>query len=204
MSYPTCPCAHVLSSKTHFALLIRVHFFHFIYMFQCWTAAPSSLPFKSFYWSTSSCVDSSRATRPLHYKRYIICLFSWSFIEYLICGSVQKTTAQQSPAALRAGFRSISQKDEWWKMLERARESEHSPSVLPVQISQVCQLCQQSPRLFTNHAAQLHTLLVSILNQNPLSHLFVQLCVLGQKKKEKGKKRKFEDMVRNTRTAVYL
>lgn len=29
------------------------------------------------------------------------------------------------------------------------------------QISQVCQLCQQSPRLFTNHAAQLHTLLVS-------------------------------------------
>uniref|UniRef100_A0A8C5E274 MAU2 chromatid cohesion factor homolog n=1 Tax=Gouania willdenowi TaxID=441366 RepID=A0A8C5E274_GOUWI len=27
------------------------------------------------------------------------------------------------------------------------------------QISQVCQLCQQSPRLFTNHAAQLHTLL---------------------------------------------
>uniref|UniRef100_A0A671UBE1 MAU2 chromatid cohesion factor homolog n=1 Tax=Sparus aurata TaxID=8175 RepID=A0A671UBE1_SPAAU len=30
------------------------------------------------------------------------------------------------------------------------------------EISQVCQLCQQSPRLFTNHAAQLHTLLVSI------------------------------------------
>lgn len=30
-----------------------------------------------------------------------------------------------------------------------------------MQISQVCQLCQQSPRLFTNHAAQLHTLLVS-------------------------------------------
>lgn len=29
------------------------------------------------------------------------------------------------------------------------------------QISQVCQLCQQSPRLFSNHAAQLHTLLVS-------------------------------------------
>lgn len=35
-------------------------------------------------------------------------------------------------------------------------------SVLSTQISQVCQLCQQSPRLFTNHAAQLHTLLVSI------------------------------------------
>lgn len=31
------------------------------------------------------------------------------------------------------------------------------------QISQVCQLCQQSPRLFSNHAAQLHTLLVSSL-----------------------------------------
>lgn len=31
----------------------------------------------------------------------------------------------------------------------------------PLQISQVCQLCQQSPRLFSNHAAQLHTLLVS-------------------------------------------
>ena len=30
-----------------------------------------------------------------------------------------------------------------------------------LQISQVCQLCQQSPRLFSNHAAQLHTLLVS-------------------------------------------
>uniref|UniRef100_A0A8C3LB53 Cohesin loading complex subunit SCC4 homolog n=1 Tax=Chrysolophus pictus TaxID=9089 RepID=A0A8C3LB53_CHRPC len=29
------------------------------------------------------------------------------------------------------------------------------------EISQVCQLCQQSPRLFSNHAAQLHTLLVS-------------------------------------------
>ncbi|KAM7379217.1 hypothetical protein PAMP_004782 [Pampus punctatissimus] len=27
------------------------------------------------------------------------------------------------------------------------------------EISQLCQLCQQSPRLFTNHAAQLHTLL---------------------------------------------
>uniref|UniRef100_A0A4W6EB32 MAU2 chromatid cohesion factor homolog n=1 Tax=Lates calcarifer TaxID=8187 RepID=A0A4W6EB32_LATCA len=27
------------------------------------------------------------------------------------------------------------------------------------EISQVCQLCQQSPRLFTNHVAQLHTLL---------------------------------------------
>ncbi|OWK51290.1 MAU2 chromatid cohesion factor [Lonchura striata] len=27
------------------------------------------------------------------------------------------------------------------------------------EISQVCQLCQQSPRLFSNHAAQLHTLL---------------------------------------------
>lgn len=34
--------------------------------------------------------------------------------------------------------------------------------MLRMQISQVCQLCQQSPRLFTNHAAQLHTLLVSI------------------------------------------
>lgn len=34
--------------------------------------------------------------------------------------------------------------------------------ILSMQISQVCQLCQQSPRLFTNHAAQLHTLLVSI------------------------------------------
>ncbi|KAM9322338.1 MAU2 chromatid cohesion factor homolog isoform 2-T2 [Pholidichthys leucotaenia] len=29
------------------------------------------------------------------------------------------------------------------------------------EISQVCQLCQQSPRLFTNHAAQLHTLLMT-------------------------------------------
>lgn len=34
--------------------------------------------------------------------------------------------------------------------------------MLCTQISQVCQLCQQSPRLFTNHAAQLHTLLVSV------------------------------------------
>ncbi|XP_059200463.1 LOW QUALITY PROTEIN: MAU2 chromatid cohesion factor homolog [Centropristis striata] len=30
------------------------------------------------------------------------------------------------------------------------------------EISQVCQLCQQSPRLFTNHAAQLHTLLIGL------------------------------------------
>ncbi len=37
-----------------------------------------------------------------------------------------------------------------------------------VQISQVCQLCQQSPRLFTNHAAQLHTLLVSPHENTPL------------------------------------
>ncbi|XP_036137690.1 MAU2 chromatid cohesion factor homolog isoform X5 [Molossus molossus] len=29
------------------------------------------------------------------------------------------------------------------------------------EISQVCQLCQQSPRLFSNHAAQLHTLLLT-------------------------------------------
>lgn len=39
--------------------------------------------------------------------------------------------------------------------------------VLHTQISQVCQLCQQSPRLFTNHAAQLHTLLVSIFSLFP-------------------------------------
>lgn len=43
-----------------------------IAMFQCWTAAPSSLLSKSFYWSISSCVDSSQATRPLHYKRYTV------------------------------------------------------------------------------------------------------------------------------------
>lgn len=46
--------------------------------------------------------------------------------------------------------------------------------VLSIQISQVCQLCQQSPRLFTNHAAQLHTLLVSIFNLNPF--LTVVVC----------------------------
>ena len=34
-------------------------------------------------------------------------------------------------------------------------------SLVFVQISQVCQLFHQSSRLFTNHAAQLHTLLVS-------------------------------------------
>lgn len=39
-----------------------------------------------------------------------------------------------------------------------------------VQISQVCQLCQQSPRLFTSHAAQLHTLLVSL--QAKKTHLY--------------------------------
>lgn len=41
---------------------------------------------------------------------------------------------------------------------------EHWLPALSIQISQVCQLCQQSPRLFTNHAAQLHTLLVSIFS----------------------------------------
>lgn len=40
--------------------------------------------------------------------------------------------------------------------------------ILSRQISQVCQLCQQSPRLFSNHAAQLHTLLVSM--QDCLPH----------------------------------
>lgn len=34
-----------------------------------------------------------------------------------------------------------------------------------IKISQVCQLCQQSPRLFNNHAAQLHTLLVSLQSE---------------------------------------
>lgn len=38
------------------------------------------------------------------------------------------------------------------------------------QISQVCQLCQQSPRLFSNHAAQLHTLLVSMQDCLPQPH----------------------------------
>lgn len=60
-------------------------FFNLISTFQCWTAAPSSLPFKSFYWSTSSCVGSSRATRPLHYRRYIApvsMVISFSFIVF--------------------------------------------------------------------------------------------------------------------------
>lgn len=41
------------------------------------------------------------------------------------------------------------------------------------QISQVCQLCQQSPRLFSNHAAQLHTLLVSQTPLTVLRHTFM-------------------------------
>uniref|UniRef100_A0A3P9HG21 MAU2 chromatid cohesion factor homolog n=2 Tax=Oryzias latipes TaxID=8090 RepID=A0A3P9HG21_ORYLA len=41
------------------------------------------------------------------------------------------------------------------------------------EISQVCQLCQQSPRLFTNHAAQLHTLLLySLLERINPDHNF--------------------------------
>lgn len=56
----------------------------FISMFQCWTAAPSSLPFKSFYWSISSCVDSSLATRPLHYKRYIVSVCHGHFLNFVV------------------------------------------------------------------------------------------------------------------------
>lgn len=44
------------------------------------------------------------------------------------------------------------------------------------QISQVCQLCQQSPRLFSNHAAQLHTLLVSTWAFPPQPHSREQPC----------------------------
>lgn len=44
---------------------------------------------------------------------------------------------------------------------ETEREVSKMELCLLPQISQVCQLCQQSPRLFSNHAAQLHTLLVS-------------------------------------------
>ncbi len=139
-----------------------------ISMFQCWTAAPSSLPFKSFCWSTSSCVDSSRATRPLHYRRYIVCVSMVIFLSLVVfyMWQCEKDVDQQSPAALRALFCSMSQK--WICMLQWACESKHWLSVLSIQISQVCQLCQQSPRLFTNHAAQLHTLLVSIFSLNPL------------------------------------
>lgn len=109
--------------------------FLIIAMFQCWTAAPSSLLSKSFYWSISSCVDSSQATRPLHYKRYTV-------------------------SACRGHFLNVN----CHKINFHACESEHWLYALYIQISQVCQLCQQSPRLFTNHAAQLHTLLVSIFN----------------------------------------
>lgn len=66
----------------------------FISLFQCWTAAPSSLPFKSFYWSTSSCADSSQATRPLHYKRYIVsvAVLITGVLVYLICGNLESST----------------------------------------------------------------------------------------------------------------
>lgn len=47
--------------------------------------------------------------------------------------------------------------------------------VLCLQISQVCQLCQQSPRLFTNHAAQLHTLLVSTTSKVPVALRYVKV-----------------------------
>ncbi|EDL90640.1 similar to KIAA0892 protein (predicted), isoform CRA_b [Rattus norvegicus] len=40
-----------------------------------------------------------------------------------------------------------------------ARSQDRELPWFSTQISQVCQLCQQSPRLFSNHAAQLHTLL---------------------------------------------
>lgn len=62
--------------------------------------------------------------------------------------------------------------------------SVNTDAVLSLQISQVCQLCQQSPRLFTNHAAQLHTLLVSIFSRRTLCPLCVQLCVCREESKE--------------------
>lgn len=57
--------------KEMFGVLACGHFFIFIVTLQCWTAALSSPPFKLFYWSISSCVGSSLATRPPHYKRYV-------------------------------------------------------------------------------------------------------------------------------------
>lgn len=49
----------------------------------------------------------------------------------------------------------------WFNLPAQCCPSHSWLFVFCIQISQVCQLCQQSPRLFTNHAAQLHTLLVS-------------------------------------------
>lgn len=159
----------------HHLFVFVLFFLNLIYISQCWTAAPSSLPFKSFYWSTSSCVDSSRATRQLHYKRYIVSVFIaiyWILL-YFICGNVQKTQSSKIQKRQELNFVASHKKCKnfhpWMSMWR------WTLAVLSAQISQVCQLCQQSPRLFTNHAAQLHTLLVSILNLNLLWHMIVQL-----------------------------
>lgn len=61
-------------------------------MFQCWTAAPSSLLSKSFYWSISSCVDSSQATRPLHYKRYTVSACRGHFLNVNVFNSGESST----------------------------------------------------------------------------------------------------------------
>lgn len=140
--------------KEMFGVLACRHLLTFIVMLQCWTAAPSSPPFKSFYWSISSCVGSSLATRPPHYKRYVTSACRGHVSKRLVCN---RWRFVQTFCSLKSSVYGA-----YHKTNLCARGREHWVCVLSAQISQVCQLCQQSPRLFTNHAAQLHTLLVSI------------------------------------------
>ncbi|ETE71001.1 MAU2 chromatid cohesion factor-like protein, partial [Ophiophagus hannah] len=81
-------------------------------------------------------------------------LFHWLPKEHM-CVLVYLVTVMHS---MQAGYLEKAQKytDKALMQLEKLKSEQ---SKLLWCISQVCQLCQQSPRLFSNHAAQLHALL---------------------------------------------
>lgn len=95
--------------KKQFGGFSCVRLLIFISMFQCWTAAPSSLPFKSFYWSISSCVDSSLATRPLHYKRYIVSVCHGHFLNFVVFNRWQLIVNSEVQQPWELHFCSMSQ-----------------------------------------------------------------------------------------------
>ncbi|KAL7992954.1 hypothetical protein Chor_017210 [Crotalus horridus] len=83
-------------------------------------------------------------------------LFHWLPKEHM-CVLVYLVTVMHS---MQAGYLEKAQKytDKALMQLEKLKSEQ---SKLLWCISQVCQLCQQSPRLFSNHAAQLHALLLT-------------------------------------------
>ncbi|KAK5604271.1 mau2 chromatid cohesion factor [Crenichthys baileyi] len=81
-------------------------------------------------------------------------LFHWLPKEHM-CVLVYLVTVMHS---MQAGYLEKAQKYTDKALMQLEKLKSHKATALQ-EISQVCQLCQQSPRLFNNHAAQLHTLL---------------------------------------------